>query len=296
MCRMNWLWKLPFVMAEWDCGWLENTSGNRPTSGTPPTCAPGWRHWLTNSKPTRARGENLRYRTVRETEMPKGKDREKATLPTHGASVLPSVQVDSYNLEVEDEDGFIGDKASRGAFWDLLEKWRSAVTRPGRRPARRQADRRNQQEEARCAACEGVSGSGRGGAERGRGVRAAAGQGHSPVSQGEGVAGDVVHRGGRRLPGKPSRGARHGPERESFSKPKASPIDIELIRHDPDEAGFIGAAHLLPAWMLAVTKGFWPLMWAAPTSAPGVVQAQSEQSEGPVRSRSRAFGAVAAWR
>jgi hypothetical protein len=48
-------------------------------------------------------------------------------LPTHGASVLPSVTVDSYNLEVEDEDGFIGDKVSKGAFWEFVNKWRAAL-------------------------------------------------------------------------------------------------------------------------------------------------------------------------
>jgi len=30
-------------------------------------------------------------------------------------------------------------------------------------------------------------------------------------------------------------------------------LDLELIRNDPDEAGLLGAAHLLPAWML---KGY----------------------------------------
>ena len=40
----------------------------------------------------------------------------KSDLPTHGASILPSVTVDSYNIEVRDEGGFIGDKASKGAF------------------------------------------------------------------------------------------------------------------------------------------------------------------------------------
>jgi hypothetical protein len=42
----------------------------------------------------------------------------KSDLPTHGASILPSVTIDSYNIEVRDEDGFIGDKASKGAFCD----------------------------------------------------------------------------------------------------------------------------------------------------------------------------------
>ena len=59
------------------------------------------------------------------------KDPEQATLPTHGASVLPSVQVDSYNLEVEDEDGFIGDSASKRAFRDLLDKWRARLREVG---------------------------------------------------------------------------------------------------------------------------------------------------------------------
>ena len=31
----------------------------------------------------------------------------------HGAKVLPSVEVDSYNLEIKDDEGFLGDRASR---------------------------------------------------------------------------------------------------------------------------------------------------------------------------------------
>ena len=34
----------------------------------------------------------------------------------HGAHRLPSVEVDSYNVELKDNEGFIGDRASRGAF------------------------------------------------------------------------------------------------------------------------------------------------------------------------------------
>src|ERR1044072_2938170 len=55
------------------------------------------------------------------------KEPEQTTLPTPGAAVLPSVQVDTYNLEVGDEDGFIGDKASKGAFWELFDKWRQPL-------------------------------------------------------------------------------------------------------------------------------------------------------------------------
>ncbi len=52
---------------------------------------------------------------------------EQTQLPTHGAAVLPSVKVDSYNLEVEDEEGFLGDKANRDAFWEILDKWRKPL-------------------------------------------------------------------------------------------------------------------------------------------------------------------------
>src|SRR5262245_4995813 len=45
-------------------------------------------------------------------------------LPTHGATVLPSVRVDSYNLEVADDEGFVGDRASKSAFWEIVDKWR----------------------------------------------------------------------------------------------------------------------------------------------------------------------------
>jgi hypothetical protein len=55
-------------------------------------------------------------------------------LPTHGAAILPSVTVDSYNLEIEDEDGFVGDKATKGAFSDPLDKWRQPLKEVGQDP------------------------------------------------------------------------------------------------------------------------------------------------------------------
>ncbi len=77
---------------------------------------------------------------------------EQTQLPTHGAAVLPSVKVDSYNLEVEDEDGFVGDKANRDAFWEILDKWRKPLQGAWPGPSRRQAQRGDRQEEARRAA------------------------------------------------------------------------------------------------------------------------------------------------
>ena len=80
--------------------------------------------------------------------MANSKDEQQTQLPTHGAAVLPSVKVDSYNLEIEDEDGFLGDKANRDAFWDILDKWRKPL-RSWRGSAWRQTKRGDRQEEAR---------------------------------------------------------------------------------------------------------------------------------------------------
>jgi hypothetical protein len=47
----------------------------------------------------------------------------------HGAADLPAVTVDSYNLELRDQDGFIGDRASKRAFVDIVEDWREKIRR-----------------------------------------------------------------------------------------------------------------------------------------------------------------------
>ena len=59
---------------------------------------------------------------------------ERPVLIAHGAKRLPSVEIDSYNLELRDEDGFVGDKASRGAFHALLDKWREPLGKLGADP------------------------------------------------------------------------------------------------------------------------------------------------------------------
>jgi hypothetical protein len=43
-----------------------------------------------------------------------------AGIGKHGAARLPSVDIDSYNIELKDDDGFLGDRASKGAFQEIL--------------------------------------------------------------------------------------------------------------------------------------------------------------------------------
>ena len=52
----------------------------------------------------------------------------------HGGSRLPSVDVDSFNVELKDEDGFLGDRASKGAFREILDGWRKPFRKSGEDP------------------------------------------------------------------------------------------------------------------------------------------------------------------
>src|ERR1700754_3914955 len=64
-------------------------------------------------------------------------DTAAATLPSiaeHGAAMLPAVEVDSYNLELKDDEGFIGDRASKGAFREIIENWRKPLRKAGDDP------------------------------------------------------------------------------------------------------------------------------------------------------------------
>jgi ROK family len=52
----------------------------------------------------------------------------------HGAARLPSVNVDSFNIELKDDDGFLGDRASKGAFREIFDKWRKPLRKSGEDP------------------------------------------------------------------------------------------------------------------------------------------------------------------
>ncbi len=52
----------------------------------------------------------------------------------HGASRLPSVDIDSYNIELKDDNGFLGDRASKGAFQQILDDWRKPLKKNGDDP------------------------------------------------------------------------------------------------------------------------------------------------------------------
>jgi hypothetical protein len=52
----------------------------------------------------------------------------------HGAGRLPSVDVDSFNIELKDDEGFLGDRASKGAFREIFDRWRKPLRKSGEDP------------------------------------------------------------------------------------------------------------------------------------------------------------------
>jgi non-canonical (house-cleaning) NTP pyrophosphatase len=52
----------------------------------------------------------------------------------HGRILLPAVEVVSYNVELKDDEGFIGDRASKGSFREFIENWRTPMRDMGQDP------------------------------------------------------------------------------------------------------------------------------------------------------------------
>src|SRR6478609_2974013 len=57
----------------------------------------------------------------------------------HGATRLPSVDVDSFNIELKDDDGFLGDRACKGAFRKILDSLRKPLKKTGEDPLGKKA-------------------------------------------------------------------------------------------------------------------------------------------------------------
>ena len=62
---------------------------------------------------------------------------QKADLPAlaaHGGTHLPSVEVDSHNVEIRDDEGFVGDRITKTAFRDFLDDLRKLLRKHGEDP------------------------------------------------------------------------------------------------------------------------------------------------------------------
>lgn len=182
------------------------------------------------------------------TESPK-RSEEHPTLPTHGARQLPSVLVDSYSLELEDEEGYAGDKANKGAFSKILDEMRAALRDSGEDPF---GDKPSSEISRKKL-----------GAVLSKGEPEAAAVIHGAVEhfaqQFRGVIRRFLKLKSWRdteciIVGGGFRASRIGElaiaRTNLLLKEDGIETDLTLIHNDPDEAALIGTGHLLPAWMI----------------------------------------------
>jgi hypothetical protein len=159
---------------------------------------------------------------------------------------LPSVDVDSYNLEIEDDEGFIGDKANKGAFRRLLDAARDTLRRDGEDPLAEAASDQISKKKLDAVLAKGdpeaaaviQSAIETFAQHLSRVIQKSCARNRGAIPSALFLA---VASGPAGLASLPSR------EVEFLLRP-TSMVGIELRHNDLDEAGLIGAAHLLPPW------------------------------------------------
>jgi hypothetical protein len=169
-------------------------------------------------------------------------------IAAHGAGRLPSVEVDSFNIELKDDEGFIGDRASKGAFRKILDSLRKPLKKDGEDPLGKKSAEEIAKSELDAALI-------------GDDVMAAA-LVHGAIEE---FAQELAYVTGRFLKSKAwadtERIVVGGGFRQSrvgeiaiartdiMLKAEGFKVDLVPIRFDPDEAGLIGCLHLAPSWI-----------------------------------------------
>ncbi|MEW9612671.1 ROK family protein [Shinella sp. S4-D37] len=177
------------------------------------------------------------------------KTEENGAPVAHGAAGLPTVDVTSYNLELRDKDGFIGDRANKSAFRDAIEAWRKRVRAGGSDPlgdvptddlSKKEVDALLAEEKTEAASLvlAAIDDFATNLADiLARYLKEETWKGTERIVVGGGF--------------KDNRAGLMAIARAQI-RLKADGLKVEIvpIAHHPDEAGLLGAVHLIPAWML----------------------------------------------
>ena len=203
---------------------------------------------------------------------------ERQVLNVHGAKRLPSVEIDSYNLEIKDEEGFVGDKASRGAFHEMLEKWREPLRKLGADPLGDKASDQISKKQLDKLLADGDPEAG--------------GIIHSAIEEFAQALTSVIKRFLRVSSWKDTealvigggfRSGRIGElavgRTEVLLKSDDYNIELELIRNHPDKAGLVGAAHLMPSWMLQGHDGILAVDIGGTNIRVGIVETKLKKAK-----------------
>jgi hypothetical protein len=162
--------------------------------------------------------------------------------------MLPLAEVVDYNLQLRDEAGFIGDRASKGVFRALIDNWRKPLRRLGHDPFGDEPSTALDKKRLDDLLCEGdpeaagvVQGAIEGFAhELAGGLHRFLGldrwRDAARLVIGGGFSGNRI---GQLAIGRAS----------LLLKADGIATEVAVISHDPDEAGLLGAVRLVPAAM-----------------------------------------------
>ena len=204
----------------------------------------------------------------------------------HGAARLPSVDVDSFNIEMKDEDGFLGDRASKGAFRKILDRWRKPLRKTGEDPFGKEPS-------------ESISKKTLDAILVGDDTEASAVV-HSAIEEFAQELAYVTRRflktkawakTERIVVGGGFRDSRLGElaiaRTDIILKSEDFKIDLVPIRAHPDEAGLIGALHLAPSWIFEAHDAILAVDIGGTNIRCGVVETRLEEGQGSVEGLGR---------
>ena len=157
---------------------------------------------------------------------------------------LPLVRVDSYNLEIRDEQGFVGDRATNRAFFDMIEELRVSLRETGDDPLGRKTTAKLSKREMEKILRHGDL--------------PAAGLVMSAVEEFAQTLAAVIRRFLREKDWKDTecivvgggfRDSRAGElaigRTMTLLRLAGNPIELVPVRNDPDHAGLLGSVHLV---------------------------------------------------
>jgi hypothetical protein len=173
-----------------------------------------------------------------------------AQIGNHGSADLPLVTVESYNVEIKDDEGFIGDQASKGAFLALVEEIREKLRELGDDPlgdtpteeiGKKRFDKLLADGEPEAVGV--VQGAAEEFSQRlarvlRRFLRLKAWRDVQRIVVGGGFRQSRL---GELVIGRTS----------VILKEGEVDVDLRPIRHDPDDAGLVGCAQLAPSWIFS---------------------------------------------
>jgi predicted NBD/HSP70 family sugar kinase len=173
----------------------------------------------------------------------------KLPFPGHGAAQLPEVTVEGYNTQLRRQGRYVGDEAAKRVFFDRIDAWRATLRKTEKDPFGDTPSAELSKKALDKALREGSS--------------AAAGIIQSAVEDFAQALFDVIRVFHARawnsvshiVIGGGFRASRVGElaigRAQLLLQDEGLDIMLHPVRHDPDEAGLIGSAYLMPAWVFA---------------------------------------------